>query len=112
MNTTSGIMLYADPNHYAGGPAYQCASAIDFSAVTCSAFYLKFANFTVDGSGNETVLTTTTHTYTVATLPAAGTKGRRAFVSDATTATFAGALTGGGSNNVPVFDNGTAWVIG
>jgi len=48
--------------------------------------------------------------YTVATLPAAGTAGRRTYVTDATAPTFLGALVGGGSTVCPVFDNGTAWV--
>lgn len=48
--------------------------------------------------------------FTVATLPAAGTQGRRAWVTDATSPTFLGTLTGGGSVVCPVFDNGTAWV--
>lgn len=56
--------------------------------------------------------TTTTGGYTVATLPAAGTAGRRAYVTDATAPTFLGILTGGGSVVTPVFDNGTAWVAG
>lgn len=50
--------------------------------------------------------------YTVATLPAAGVAGRRAYVTDATAPTFLGAMTGGGSVVCPVFDNGTAWVAG
>jgi hypothetical protein len=48
--------------------------------------------------------------YTVATLPAAGTAGRRTYVTDATVPTFLGTLTGGGAVVCPVFDNGTAWV--
>ena len=48
--------------------------------------------------------------YTVAALPAAGTAGRRAFVTDATTPTWNAALVGGGAVVVPVFDNGVAWV--
>lgn len=48
--------------------------------------------------------------YTVATLPAAGTAGRLAYVTDATAPTYNGALVGGGAVVVPVFDNGTAWV--
>ena len=47
--------------------------------------------------------------YTVATLPA-GTQGDTAFVSDATTPTYLGALVGGGAIVAPVFYNGTAWV--
>jgi len=48
--------------------------------------------------------------YTVATLPAAGTAGRRTYVTDALAPTFLGVLTGGGAIVSPVFDNGTAWV--
>jgi len=50
--------------------------------------------------------------YTVATLPAAGTAGRRAYVTDATAPTFLAALVGGGAVRCPAFDNGTAWVAG
>jgi hypothetical protein len=52
----------------------------------------------------------TSHGFTVSALPAAGTAGRRAYVTDATTCTFGGALTGGGTTVCPVFDTGTAWV--
>lgn len=65
--------------------------------------------------GNGVVLAdivTTGKAYTVATLPTAGTMGRRAFVTDASSPTFLGTLTGGGSMVCPVFDNGTAWVAG
>ena len=48
--------------------------------------------------------------YTVSTLPAAGIVGRIAYVTDAVTPTYLGALTGGGSVKCPVFDNGTSWV--
>jgi len=48
--------------------------------------------------------------YTVATLPAAGVAGRRAYVTDALAPTYLGALVGGGAVTCPVFDNGTAWV--
>lgn len=50
--------------------------------------------------------------FTVAGLPAAGTAGRRGFVSDATVTTFASAVVGGGANKVPVYDDGTNWRIG
>lgn len=63
-------------------------------------------------SGFEASTLRTATAYTVATLPAAGTAGRRAYVTDATAPTFLGALTGGGSVVCPVFDNGTAWVAG
>lgn len=48
--------------------------------------------------------------YLVANLPAAGTLGRMAFVTDATAPTYLGTLTGGGAVKCPVFDNGVAWV--
>lgn len=47
--------------------------------------------------------------YTVSTLPA-GTLGDTAYVTDATSPTYLGTLTGGGSVKTPVFYNGTAWV--
>lgn len=53
--------------------------------------------------------------YTVAGLPAATTAGRRAFVSDSTVAAsgnFGATVAGGGANNVPVFSDGTNWLIG
>lgn len=66
------------------------------------------------GVGTFTTLITTG--YTVATLPAAssGLKGARAHITDASisTASVGGAITGGGSNVMPVFCNGTAWVYG
>jgi hypothetical protein len=49
--------------------------------------------------------------YTVATLPT-GVVGARAYVTDAMTAVFMAAPTGGGSVKTPVFYNGTAWVCG
>lgn len=52
-----------------------------------------------------------TATYTVATLPAGG-LGDRAMVTDASSPTYLGALTGGGSTVCPVFHNGSAWRAG
>jgi len=49
---------------------------------------------------------------TVATLPAAGNTGAREFVTDANATTFASIVAGGGSNGVPVYDDGTHWRIG
>ena len=50
--------------------------------------------------------------YLVATLPAAGTQGRRSWVTNALAPTFLSAPVGGGAVVCPVFDNGTAWVVG
>lgn len=51
-------------------------------------------------------------TTTVGGLPAAGIIGRRAFVTDANAATFGTTVAAGGANKVPVYDNGTNWIIG
>jgi hypothetical protein len=72
---------------------------------------VSIGNTTDPGAGNLSVTgTVRTEGYTVATLPAAGVAGRRAYVTDATLPTYLGALTGGGAVVCPVFDNGTAWV--
>ncbi len=59
-----------------------------------------------------TCSTLTTQGYTVATLPAAGTAGRRAHVTDALAPAFLAAVVGGGAVTCPVFDDGSAWVVG
>ncbi len=61
---------------------------------------------------NTTNKTFRTIPVTVSALPAAGENGRRAFVSDATTTTFASIVAGGGANTVPVYDDGANWRIG
>lgn len=50
----------------------------------------------------------------VSALPSASTagEGARYFVTDATATTFASVVAGGGSNNVPVYSDGTNWRIG
>lgn len=70
--------------------------------------------------GNSSIVETvlrgvTRHTsYTVAALPspAAMGAGARAFVTNATSTTFASIVAGGGSNAVPVYSDGTNWRIG
>lgn len=51
---------------------------------------------------------------TVASLPVASTAGAgaRMFVSDALTPVFGSAVTGGGAVNVPVYSDGTNWMVG
>jgi len=52
--------------------------------------------------------------YTVAALPAAATvgAGARAFVTDALTPVFGSAVTGGGAVGVPVYSDGSTWLVG
>jgi len=50
----------------------------------------------------------------VAALPSASTvgAGARAFVTDGNSTTFNATISGGGSNKVPVFSDGTNWKVG
>ena len=74
---------------------------------------VSIGNTTDPGATNLSVTgTIRTQGYTVATLPAAGTVGRRAYVTDALAPIFLTAIAGGGAVKCPVFDNGTAWVAG
>jgi len=70
----------------------------------------------LDYTGKFTARTTATTVYSVAgtALPSAAIAGAgaRAFVSDATSTTFAAAYVGGGANSVPVYSDGIAWYIG
>ena len=68
---------------------------------------------TIDASQNTTLAGWAKFPiYTVATLPTAGQPGRRAFVSNALTPVVLSAVVGGGAITVPVFDNGTSWIVG
>lgn len=49
--------------------------------------------------------------YTVATLPGAPTTGDEARVTDANAPTFGSTVAGGGAAHVPVFYNGTNWIV-
>jgi hypothetical protein len=52
--------------------------------------------------------------YTVATLPSAVTsgKGARSFATDALAPAFGSAVVGGGAVAVPVYSDGTNWIVG
>lgn len=62
----------------------------------------------------EALAPTTLGVSTVAGLPtiAASGQGARRLVTDANATTFASIVAGGGANIVPVFNNGTNWIIG
>lgn len=67
-----------------------------------------------DGSGGFTGTALRIGGGTVAQLPSASGAGAgaRAFVTDATASTFASTVSGGGSTKVPVYSDGTNWLIG
>lgn len=71
---------------------------------------IQFIEDNFDGVVCNTVQTTPT---TFGQLPnAVGNAGARAFITDCNVATFGSAAAGGGSNQVPVWSNGTNWYVG
>jgi hypothetical protein len=72
----------------------------------------------VGGNAIFIMVTATSFVKTVATvvasLPSAATAGTgaRAFVTDASVNTFGSAAVGGGTNKVPVYSDGSGWLIG
>lgn len=62
------------------------------------------------GTSVVSALFTISTARTVATLPAAGTQGRIAYVTDALAPAFLATVVGGGAIITTVFDNGTNWV--
>lgn len=74
---------------------------------------VSLTNVIIDAeSTGKTVITRNylTRGFIVSGLPS-GTVGDRAYVTDANATTFMSTVSGGGSNIVPVFYNGTNWVI-
>ena len=67
-------------------------------------------NGDLNGTLNAALLKT--DSYTVATLPAAGTAGRRAIVTDASAPSWGATVAGGGAVKSPVFDDGANWKVG
>ena len=78
-----------------------------FDATTRYGVYIVHTGANYFGGPVRTLVTT------VSGLPAATIgAGYRAFVTDANATTFASTVAGGGSNNVPVYSDGTNWKIG
>ena len=91
-------------------------TALNMSADTTGSLILATSGttaLTIDSSQNSTFAgLVNMKVYTVSTLPTAGTAGRRAFVNNALTPVALSAVVGGGALTVPVFDNGTTWIVG
>jgi hypothetical protein len=88
-------------------------NAVDIGQNTSS----RLLKLSANGNSMFEVLTTGTFksfVYTVPNLPAASSvgSGARAFVSDCNNRTFYSRVFTGGSNAVPVFSNGTYWLVG
>ena len=86
----------------------QTASYVEIFPYTGSA--IISGSLTVEGDVNTTTITTTPTT--VSSLPS-GVTGQRSFVTDSTYENLFGeVVTGSGAYTVPVFYNGTQWLIG
>ncbi len=85
--------------------AYVATSRI---GVFITEFLARFG--VIVASTGITTPTVLTNVYTVATLPTGMARGTQAVVSDATSPTYLGALTGGGAVVAPVMYTGTEWV--
>jgi hypothetical protein len=68
--------------------------------------------FTSAGAGNFLPIGALNEAFPVSTLPSGFPKNTRAFVTDATAATFGIAPTGSGSTWCPVIFNGSGWIMG
>ena len=89
-------------------------SSTDSTVSGTSTLELTSPSITVGTNASSTTTMNgvfTTDEYTVSTLPSSPARGSRAHVTDATATTFYSTVIGGGSNVVPVFYNGTNWVI-
>jgi len=99
-------------------PYYQTAWDTSTTA-SHQAYFIAYNGYIASGLGGTEVIkldpatkTINQTAVTVANLPAAGTVGRLAFVTDANATTFASVVAGGGANKLPVYDDGTNWRIG
>jgi hypothetical protein len=108
-NTTApgaSLLTFADEVRAISGSAVT-GSKVWMSKLDASAWFDALQLF--DNGRLSLSNTLTLKSYTVATLPA-GNVGDVAIVTDATSPTYLGTLTGGGSVKTPVFFNSTAWV--
>jgi len=116
-NETSGTSVYigADTKAFANGDANEIV--IGYNAIGAGSNSVVLGNdsitTTVLRGDVETNGTVTTGAYTVATLPTPAT-GMRAYVTDSNvtaSGNFGATVAAGGSNIVPVFYDGTNWII-
>ena len=99
IGTISGLGNHVYPIQFVAGSSSSAPPILDYGVTHAGMWTFPAATFVMTSS-------------TVSTLPAAGTMGRRAFVSDANATTFATVVAAGGANKVPVYDDGTNWRIG
>ncbi len=104
-----------------GVMTFACSYIINFGPASSPSLSIKETGFVgvgntaptekLDVNGNiKATGTVRTKGYTVATLPA-GTVGDMAYVTNALTPSYLATVVGGGSQTVPVFYNGTNWIV-
>ena len=105
--TTTGSTVYK-LRATASGDAFASLVVSDSSGVT-KVVWNKISGFTAQSASilNSGVYTSST----IPTAAAAG-AGGRVFVTDSLSSGFGAGYTGGGSNKVPVYSTGTAWIVG
>lgn len=108
----SGGTLTTGTNNIIVGNSLNTAGTGTSNTINIGGIFKVTGTNTAGTSTASVAGTFNTGAFTVGTLPAAGTAGRRAYVTDALLPTFLGTLTGGGAVVCPVFDNGIAWVAG
>ena len=104
-----------------GVMTFACSYIINFGPASSPSLSIKETGFVgvgntaptekLDVNGNiKATGTVRTKGYTVATLPA-GTVGDMTYVTNALTPSYLATVVGGGSQTVPVFYNGTNWIV-
>ena len=91
------------------GPASDLTTALNAYSQSGEVFYATDTKRLYVHDGTSYLPADRLRGYNVATLPT-GIAGDTAYVTDASSPTYLGALTGGGSTVTPVFHNGTSWV--
>ena len=94
-------------NTYTSGTNYE-AHSVTWSSNVC------YAKNTVGTSGTLRLYVPVTGATVVASLPSASTAGigARSMVTDALAPSFGVAVTGGGAVKIPVYSDGTTWLVG
>lgn len=105
ISSTSAILFGGGANLDAGGDTMFCRAAAGVMEIGAS-------GSACGNGGSLQAATVITKSYTVAGLPASPGTGARAQVTDATSCTFLGTLTGGGSTFCPSVYNGATWIGG
>lgn len=114
-SNTSAVAILSNAGFSAGARlVFGTAVSTSWACIKPNAAQLQVRLADDSGDAPITVSYIRTVPVTVASLPSAATAGQgsRAFVTDANATTYASVVAGGGSNKVPVYSDGTNWLIG